>query len=157
MKTRSDFVSNSSSCSFFVEIKTEEDAKAFVEAAAELSKLSYVTAEVFSSLEDIYDNRWKWPAMPAVQLKLDSARLAELIVPGCYVRCDAGDDHFPGYEERYYSMENVFSQAKHKLKLYADPEAHMTAYDDLPEEASPSTDLDNSRIVFCDIDGVLTS
>lgn len=131
MKTRSDFVSNSSSCSFFVEIKTEEDAKAFAEAAAELSKFSYVTAECFSCLDDIYDGRWPSPAMP---LQLDNARLVELMItPGCYVRCDAGDDHFPGYEERYYSMENVFSQAKHKLKLYADPDAHMTAYDDLPQ------------------------
>ena len=36
MKMRSNFVSTSSSCSFFVEIKMKEDVNAFVEVAAEL-------------------------------------------------------------------------------------------------------------------------
>ena len=126
MKTRSDFVSNSSSCSFFVAIDTPEDAREFcwiVDALLE----QRVYMELFCSLDEARARRGGVPFDGSVQMQ-------NALVPGCFVLCDSGDDHDECFESRFYSMLDLFAQSGYAFKLYADAEAHLTVPNDLPKK-----------------------
>lgn len=53
--------------------------------------------------------------------------------PGCFILCDSGEGHDNCYKRRYRFIEELFTEGDYKFKLYADPEAHMTVMDNLPE------------------------
>lgn len=127
MKTREDFVSNSSSCSFFVGLHTQDDVDAFKKLASLISSRNFISMEIFDSLSDARD-RWYGTPFSTSEDQLSNLR------PGNYILCDSGEDHDTLFEERYHDMESLFVDGKHQFKLYADKEAHMTAYDDLPKD-----------------------
>ena len=125
MKTRSDFVSNSSSCSFFVSLGTARDVEEFKHRIAALKKQN-VYMQVFWNLAEAND---RWYGM-----EFDGGeQMANALVPGCFVLCDSGEDHDMCFETRYRLMEELFTEGGYKFQLYADKEAHLTVMDDLPE------------------------
>ena len=89
--------------------------------------------EIFDSLSDAYD-RWYGTPFSTSEDQLSKLR------PGNYILCDSGEDHDTLFEERYRDMESLFVDGKYQFKLYADKEAHMTAYDDLPKDDSHDYD-----------------
>lgn len=125
MKTRSDFVSNSSSCSFFVSLETETDIKEFRRRIGDLKRQN-VYMQVFWDLVEAND---RWYGTPFD----GNEQMSNMLVPGCFILCDSGEDHDNCYERRYRLMEELFTEGDYKFKLYADSEAHMTVMDDLPE------------------------
>ena len=129
MKTRSDFVSNSSSCSFFVSLGTETDIKEFGLRIGDLKKQN-VYMQVFQNLAEAND-RWYGMSFDG------SEQMSNALVPGCFILCDSGEDHDNCYESRYRRMEELFTGGDYKFRLYADPEAHMTVMDDLPKTEEP--------------------
>ena len=125
MKTRSDFVSNSSSCSFFVSLEMAQDIEEFKHLIGALKKQN-VGMQVFWSLAEAHD-RWYGTMFDG------SEQMSNTLVPGCFILCDSGEDHDNCYESRYRCMEKLFTEGDYEFKLYADSEAHMTVIDDLPE------------------------
>ena len=125
MKTRSDFVSNSSSCSFFVSLETAQDIEEFKHRIGALKKQN-VGMQVFQNLTEAHD-RWYGTMFGG------SEQMLNALVPGCFILCDSGEDHDNCYESRYRRMEKLFTEGDYEFKLYADSEAHMTVIDDLPE------------------------
>ena len=57
-----------------------------------------------------------------------------ILVPGCYVLCDVGEDHDSWYEARYNAMCSVFDECGYVFKFFEDPWAHMTRGRKLPVE-----------------------
>ena len=127
MKTRSDFVSNSSSCSFIVGLPTEVDIAEFKKILGRLRGQN-VRMDVYSGISDFYDY------CDPKRLDREPAETAErVLAPGCYVRCDSGSDHYYGYMARYEDMCAVFDESGWDFKIYADDGAHTTRGEDLPE------------------------
>lgn len=124
MKIRSDFVSNSSSCSFFVYLATEDDVEEF-KLLIDILKKKNVDIQMFCSLEDAND---RWYGVPFD----GSEQMQNALRPGYYMLIDTGEDHYIGFEERFREVENLFLN-DYVFKLYQDPEAHMSSGDDLPE------------------------
>ena len=127
MKTRNDFISNSSSCSFIVGLHTEQDVNEFKKLFSSL-KDKNVSVEAYDTAEmaDWHDNGYA--------LDIDSLDRKDILFPGCYVLCDAGEDHDSWYEQRYDDMCAIFDDSRHKFKFYIDSWAHMTRGKKLPVE-----------------------
>ena len=124
MKTRSDFVSNSSSCSFFVSLESAKDVEAFKRLVDTLVEKN-VSMQMFCSLEEAND---RWYGVPFD----GSEQMQNALCPGYYVLIDTGDDHYEGYEERFNDIESLF-MSEHAFKLYRDVEAHLSTGNDLPK------------------------
>ena len=119
MKTRTDFVSNSSSCSFFIELDTQEAVDAFIEIAKLFNK-NEVSLAAYSNLKDV--NAWN----PFCSGDVD--QVVSLLEVGDWVKCDSGEDHDPWYMDRFKRMSNVVDSSLVKFKIYEDPDAHTTHY-----------------------------
>ena len=125
MKMRHDFVSNSSSCSFFVWLKSQDDVIEFKKLIDDLKNMN-ATMQTFKSLADAND-RWYGDSFTGTPEQIDE------LAPGQFILCDSGEDHYSGYEERFWRMKSLFLDGKHKFKLFSDIEAHMSSGDDLPK------------------------
>ena len=125
MKIRSDFVSNSSSCSFFVGLHTQEDIDEFKKLVSMLNK-KHVYMQLFYNLAEAND-RWDGKEFDG------SDEAVASLEPGNYILIDTGDDHYDGYEYRYWDIKDRFIEG-YKFKLYNDREAHMSVEDELPKE-----------------------
>ena len=123
MKVRYDFVSNSSSCSFFVGLHTQKDIDEFKKLVGILKEKN-VDMQLFFNLAEAHD-RWHGEMFDG------SAEAIAELEPGNYILIDTGEDHYPGYEYRYWDIKNRFVEG-YKFKLYDDKEAHMSVDDDLP-------------------------
>lgn len=86
--------------------------------------------QLFCSLSEAND-RWYGVSFDG------SEQMKNAVVPGCYMLCDACDDHYTGFEEKFYAMEGLFTNGEHKFKLYSDPEAHMSSGEKLPKCEGP--------------------
>ena len=124
MKTRLDFVSNSSSCSFFVWLETNEDIEEF-KKLIDMLKEKNVSMTLFSNLADAND-RWYGEVFNGNKFEVDGLN------PGNFMLIDVCDDHWYGYEDKFYDVKDRFTD-KYKFKLYSDKEAHMSAGDKLPK------------------------
>ena len=127
MKTRSDFVSNSSSCSFFVWLQSEHDIDEFKKIVG-LLKDRQASIEVYSSAEDADCHA------NGTLVNDQSLSNTKLFECGDYVLCDVGEDHDSWYEQRYNDMCSVFDECGYEFKFYEDPWAHMTRGEVLPVE-----------------------
>lgn len=124
MKIRTDFVSNSSSCSFFVGLHTQADIDEFKKLIGMLKEKN-VYMQIFENLKEAHD-RWYGEIFDG------SDKAAAALVPGNYILIDVCDDHWYGYEDKFYDVKDRFTD-KYKFKLYSDKEAHMSAGDKLPK------------------------
>lgn len=125
MKIRTDFVSNSSSCSFFVGLHTQADIDEFKKLVGILKKKN-VYMQVFYNLAEAHD-RWDGQDFDGSDEAIASLEL------GNYILIDTGEDHYDGYEYRYWDIKDRFTD-KYPFKLYRDKEAHMSVDDELPKE-----------------------
>ena len=126
MKIRTDYVSNSSSCSFFIELDTQEAVDAFKTIAEKFDK-----REVAVSLYQDFDAVCRWDPWYSngswCEEDTDNEQLSQLEV-GNWVKCDAGEDHDEWYMERFDKMVEVVDSSPVKFKIYEDPDAHTTYY-----------------------------
>jgi len=124
MKTREDFVSNSSSCSFFVGLHTQQDIDEFKKLVGIL-KEKQVCMQLFYTLEDAHD-RWYGEVFEGNDDEIAGLQ------PGDYILIDTGEDHYEGFEYRFWDIKDRFTEG-YKFKLYRDKEAHMSTDDELPK------------------------
>lgn len=126
MKLRHDFVSNSSSCSFFVHLQSKKDVEEFKKLFSMLQSKN-VKMEVFANAE-LADCHAEGCILDESQVN------GKLLAPDCFVLCDVGEDHDSWYEHRYNDMCSVFDECIYKFKFYEDSWAHMTRGKPLPIE-----------------------
>lgn len=127
MKVRSDFVSNSSSCSFIIHIKTEEDAKHLRDVYDTLLKDKYM--RVCSTTEAAMEGCYSSDAFDVYS--------PDWIEPHSFLFVSNGDD---SDIECYLKLEDfaeALNEGYGKLKFYRDYGEHVTLGDDLTMEIEP--------------------
>lgn len=118
MKTRFDFVSNSSSCSFFIEFDTVDSVEAFRKICKSLKNYNaYATA---------YENFDRVCNYDPYSRNID--HIEKIVGCGNWMLLDSGEDHDEDYRERFDNMVDIIDNnpAGYKFKIYEDPSAHMT-------------------------------
>ena len=112
MKIRIDFVSNSSSCSFFIELNSQAAVDAFKQIISKFNK-NEVKLSFYNSIQDVF--------------KYDDMTIEDIEV-GTLVKCDSGEDHDIDYRDRFNRMVDVVDNnpSNFKFKIYDDPDAHIT-------------------------------
>jgi len=124
MKTRSDFVSNSSSCSFVIHVKTEEDAahlRSLYDSVLKKKSLTSCTSAK-SAMDGFYgcDNL--------------GVHSADDIQPHMFLFVDNGEDHYAYCFEDLYALADKLNEGYDKLKYYMDNDAHISLGDELKED-----------------------
>ena len=114
MKTRNDFVSNSSSCSFFIELDSQEAVDAFKQIAVRFDKHE-VSLSLYCDFTSVCD----------FDPYGHSSDIDKLEV-GEWVKCDSGEDHDECFMRRFEKMADVVDSSPVKFKIYEDPDAHTT-------------------------------
>jgi len=109
---RNDFVSNSSSCSFFIHLQSQKDVDEFKSIFDKLYNLNIGMA--------VYLDPYHY--LDFINAKTD----VEKIHKGDYIRLDAGEDHYKEIIDRYDEMCDIIDECPYKFKEYKDIDAHYT-------------------------------
>lgn len=118
MKTRNDFVSNSSSCSFIIKVNSEDEILAL---ASFFKKYPNICNSGYPSLAFAADNVWD---------RLNSINPEHVNVGEClYV--DVGEDHDIETINEFYKISGEIEDLG--VELYEDPGAHCSIGKELPE------------------------
>lgn len=127
MKIRTDYVSNSSSCSFFIELDSQKAIDAFKQIANKFNE-----HEVEITAYQDFDAVCRWDPYSRSSFENTSiSQLAENLKVGEWIECDSGEDHDINYMHRFDRMVAVIDSSPVKFKIYEDPDAHTTYYDAL--------------------------
>lgn len=118
MKIRSDYVSNSSSCSFYVYLDTDEDVNEF--------------NKIMNSLEDVFKANLfaGWQPNPSDMSILTNSRQLD---KDTWICVDCGDDTLENIE-KFEDVKDFIEEHPYKFKTYRDDLAHSTFGEDIPEE-----------------------
>lgn len=133
---RNDFVSNSSSCSFFVSIETQQDLN---ELAAIWNRVKELTGNYVSvypkGIEYAINNSYGGERIATGYLDKDDWKLIDV---GDAIKIDSGDDSEPYALEKLDDLYDLFSSG-YKFKVFCDNEAHYTKgeyYEDFVRRSS---------------------
>ena len=118
MKIRSDYVSNSSSCSFYVYLDTDEDVNEF--------------KKIMNSLEDAFKANLfaGWQPNPSDMSILTNSRQLD---KDTWICVDCGADILENIE-KFEDVKDFIEEHPYKFKTYRDDLAHSTFGEDIPEE-----------------------
>ena len=120
MKLRSDYVSNSSSCSFYIHLDTADDINEFKKIMPQLVNL--FDSDIYAGWSsDIFDMT---QACTSDELKYDDS---------AWIRVDCGDDTLENIE-KFEDVKYFIEEHLYKFKTYRDDLAHSTFGEDMPEE-----------------------
>lgn len=120
---RNDFVSNSSSCSFFVWIKTKKDLNELKKIWPEVKRMTQNYISVYpKGIEYAVNHPYDGEYIATGYLDKDDWKLID---PGDAIRVCSGDDHYEGFEDELEKLYDLFS-ANYKFKVFCDREAHYT-------------------------------
>ena len=106
MKTRHDFVSNSSSCSFFIHVQSQQDKDELLKRQEAISKFfrgSFIDIEGYCNFCN--------PDLETVEV-------------GEYARFSSGEDHYLRAYDNFWNMVALFDG--YDFKCIADRDAHIT-------------------------------
>ena len=121
---RNDFVSNSSSCSFFVYIETQKDLEELSKIWSKVRKYTNNHVEVFpKGLEYAVTHSYCGEYITTGYLDDNDWNMIE---PGEAIRVSSGDDHYDYFEEDLERLYDLFANGKHKFKIFCDSDAHYT-------------------------------
>ena len=136
MKTRMDFVSNSSSCSFFIHLSTKESVDAFKELVPKLEKMEVLWPGYWPSLKSLSEwinNSYEYgdPFISSDKKK----KWYNDLTPGCVVTIGTEEDDLHSMLKFDDALELVQSNP-FKFQLYQDELAHQTAGKKIPKPRS---------------------
>jgi len=116
---RKDFVSNSSSCSFIVHIRNDEDLNEFKKIFRD--KMANYSMQMSTAYTNSFYND-----------TTDRVTNVDHVVAHSLVMIDCGEDNEPCWEYRWDRLVDLVSQ--YKFKLYRDDGAHVSIGDYLPNK-----------------------
>lgn len=120
MKIRNDFISNSSSCSFFIHLDTQEALDKFKTLVPELKGEDFLANGYYESLDDLRSNECY---ANMIENSPDSNWTDDL-KPGCVIACGTIDDGWPSIQ-LYDSMVELLEKT-YDFQFYQDDMAHIT-------------------------------
>lgn len=112
---RNDFVSNSSSCSFIIHLVTTKDIDEFKKVFPKLIEKKYIDMDRLLDPDTFFEC-----------LSCQGNNGIDTLKRGDFVRLSSGDDHCPGYEQKYWDMCEIIDSCGYNFKMYKDSYAHMT-------------------------------
>lgn len=120
---RNDFVSNSSSCSFFVSIETQQDLNELAAIWNRVKELTRNYVPVYSKgIEYALTHCYGGERITTGYLDKDDWKLIEV---GDAIKIDSGEDDEPYALEKLDDLYDLFSSG-YKFKVFCDEEAHYT-------------------------------
>ena len=120
---RNDFVSNSSSCSFFVSIETQQDLNELAAIWNRVKELTKNYVLVYpNGIEYAVNHSYGGERCTTGYLDENDWKMVEV---GDAIKIDSGDDSEPYSIEKLDDLYDLFSSG-YKFKVFCDKEAHYT-------------------------------
>ena len=120
---RNDFVSNSSSCSFFVSIETQQDLDELAVIWNRVRELTGNYVPVYSKgIEYAINHSYGGERITTGYLDKDDWKMIEV---GDAIKIASGEDSEPYALEKLNDLYDLFSSG-YKFKVFCDEEAHYT-------------------------------
>lgn len=114
MKQRQDFVSNSSSCSFIIQLQTQRDVDEIKKIFDVLNKQTRITSYLSCNKGYFTDDYGK------------EINNKDKLEKDTFLHIYVGEDHDMPTIDLYHQIEDLVSSSIFKFKVYQDPGAHYT-------------------------------
>jgi len=132
VKIRTDFVSNSSSCSFFVHLTNQEQINEFKKLIPLIREYQMETKGYWETLNDFSDYYYGYQDK-SFKSEYDNPNWYEKLKPGNVVSVGVDEDHDWETVERYFEVAGKFEHNPVKFSLYQDDFAHQTIGKKVPK------------------------